>query len=373
MKFEEITLGEPLLLHNGKAPILSDNGSFVVYGSNGTIGRSDKSNHPSSIILGRVGAYCGSVMYSSNPFWASDNTIIVRPIEGHDLKYWYYRLKSLPLRSYAGGAAQPLITHTIIRPIKTKIHTNFEDQVRLASILSAYDDLIENNERRIGLLEESARMLYREWFVHLRFPSYEHSKIVNAVPDGWEAKRLGDVAVTNPESHKSGKLPEVVNYIDIASVSTGIIDTKTEMLASDAPNRARRIARHGDVIWSNVRPNLRAYALVMQPAENDVFSTGFTILRSTDLNPWFLYCFVTSNGFVDHLVNRATGTSYPAVRPEDFEKAEILVPPKALLDAFEDICKPQFEQIAMLQTLSQQAAKARDILLPRLMDGRIEI
>lgn len=223
------------------------------------------------------------------------------------------------------------------------------------------------------MLEAAARLLYREWFVHFRFPGNEHVVISDGVPDGWEVKRIGDVAQTNPESYKSGKLPEILNYIDISSVSTGSIDAKTEMPASDAPGRARRIARDGDVIWSNVRPNLRAYALVMQPAENDVFSTGFTVIRPNKLNPWFLYCFLTSNSFVDHLINRATGTSYPAVRPEDFESAKIILPPTSLLDAFEEICRPQFEQIAKLKAASQQAAKVQSILLPRLMDGRVEV
>jgi len=246
-------------------------------------------------------------------------------------------------------------------------------QKRIVSILAAYDDLIENNRRRITLLEETARLLYREWFVHFRFPGHEHVKIIDGVPKGWEKTKLGKVADTNPESYKKGKLPERLNYIDISSVSQGRIDHKTEMDSEVAPGRARRIARHGDTIWSNVRPNLRAYSIVLNPEDNDVFSTGFTILRANKIGPALLYFFATSDAFVEHLVNHATGTSYPAVRPEDFEKAEVLVPSSDLLVSFEEFCEPIFRQIELLNRKATESANARDLLLPRLMDGRLEV
>lgn len=300
--------------------------------------------------------------------------VALRPEINSSYVMYYLRspLGKAELFQRTKGSVQQVINLADLKTVSIPLRPDSE-QDRIASILSAYDNLIENNRRRIALLEEAARLLYREWFVCLRFPGHEHTKIIDDVPTGWEQRTLGDVVTTNPESYKSGKLPEILNYIDISSVSTGNIDSKTEMAAADAPGRARRRAQDGDVIWSNVRPNLRAYALVTDPAENDVFSTGFTVLRSNLLNPWIMYCFVTSNAFVDHLVNHATGTSYPAVRPEDFEKAEIMVPTPALLDEFGDYCRPHFQQIAKLQAQSRQAANARDLLLPRLMDGRIEV
>jgi len=151
-------------------------------------------------------------------------------------------------------------------------------QHNVVSILSAYDDLIENNRRRIQLLEQAARLLYKEWFVHLRFPGHEHVKIIDGVPEGWEIMPLGNIVATNVESYKARELPNEINYIDISSVTEGRIITKNAVSSNDAPGRARRKAKSGDVIWSNVRPNLRAYALILEPDENDVFSTGFTVL-----------------------------------------------------------------------------------------------
>lgn len=243
----------------------------------------------------------------------------------------------------------------------------------IINLLSFYDDLIENNRRRIQLLEQSARLLYKEWFVNLRFPGHEHTKIIDGVPEGWEKKELGDVSATNAESYKANKLPNEINYIDIASVKQGRILSKNKMLSSEAPGRARRQGANGDVIWSNVRPNLRAYALVLEPDENDVFSTGFTILSPTVIPFSYLYLFVTTEEFVGHLANHTTGSSYPAVRPDDFERADILLPAQRLLKIFHERVEPAFRMIQVLEKEINALTKARDLLLPKLMNGEVAV
>ena len=247
------------------------------------------------------------------------------------------------------------------------------EQTRVADILSAYDDLIDNNRRRIALLEQAARELYREWFVRFRFPGHENIKIVDGLPEGWERKTLREVAVTNAQSYRAKEVPETLNYIDISSVSAGRILKKKSMDAADAPGRARRKATRGDVIWSNVRPNLKAYSLVLNPEENDVFSTGFSVLSATKIPFTFLYQSVTSDYFVTYLVNHTTGASYPAVRPDDFERAEIVVPPSLLLTEFHEICESKYHLIAKLAREDEQLMKARDLLLPRLMSGEVTV
>jgi type I restriction enzyme S subunit len=237
MSVDTVKLGDALNLYNGKAPVLSENGEVTVFGSNGVIGKSEKANHPRSIILGRVGAYCGAVKFSDDPFWASDNTIVVRPVEGHDLKYWYYKLQSIPLRGYAGGAAQPLITHTIIKPLETLVHNDVIQQQRIASILSAYDDLIENNRRRIALLEETARLLYREWFVHFRFPGHEHVKIIDDVPEGWKQGTIDDLFKTSSGGTPSRKKPEYyggdINWLKTQEMNDGYVFSSGEKITEE--------------------------------------------------------------------------------------------------------------------------------------------
>ena len=314
--------------------------------------------------------------YYKGPFNAYQRTYIIETRDQKILltRYLYYALRPAlkNFESASIGATTQYLTKGILDNFELLIPP-IKAQTRIAAILSAYDDLIENNRRRIVLLEEAARLLYREWFVHLRFPSFESTKITNGVPEGWESLLLRDVILTNPENYKKGKLPETINYVDISSVSTGCINYKTKMLSVNAPGRARRIAKHGDVIWSNVRPNLKAYNLVLNPNENDVFSTGFTILKPVGISSYFLYFHSTSDQFVEYLMNHATGTSYPAVRPEDFEKADVLVPSKHLSQVFDEFCEPIFQQIGLLHDECEFLTKARDLLLPRLMDGRIAV
>jgi len=277
------------------------------------------------------------------------------------------------LLSWAGsGGTRKALTKTMLESFEIPL-PEIEVQKRISDVLSTYNHLIENNRRRIALLEDAARLLYREWFVHFRFPGHEHVKVVDGVPEGWATATLGEIAETNPESYKAKELPEELNYIDISSVTVGTIQSKTPMNAGDAPGRARRIARDGDVIWSNVRPNLRAYSLVMNPEPIDVFSTGFTVLRAKKVPFSYLYCLVTTDAFVGHLVNHATGAGYPAVRPDDFERAEVVLPASNLLDEYHEFALPIFRQKEKLMAQSRELAKARDLLLPRLMDGRIEV
>ena len=247
------------------------------------------------------------------------------------------------------------------------------EQRRIIDILSAYDDLIENNRRRIALLEEAARLLYREWFVHFRFPGHEPVKVIDGIPQGWGRRTLGDVAKTNRESYRAKELPDAINYIDISSVAQGRIVSKTRVLASEAPGRARRKIGDGDIIWSNVRPNLRAYALMLEPDELDVVSTGFTVLTATRVPFTWLYMFLTTDNFVGHLANHATGAGYPAVRPDDFERAALPMPPKVLLEQFHETAEPKFRLICKLDQQNQKLSQARDLLLPRLMNGEIAV
>lgn len=244
-------------------------------------------------------------------------------------------------------------------------------QRRIAGILSAYDELIENSQRRIRILEQMARSLYREWFVYFRFPGHEKIKRVNSplgqVPEGWEVKKLRDVAEVNRAQINARNAPNELHYIDIASVSPGQVDTITTYAFADAPGRARRIVQQGDVLWSCVRPNRRSYAQVMHPEPNTIASTGFAVLTATDVPFTFLYFATTTDDFVAYLTNNATGAAYPAVTATTFEKACLLIPPAPLLKKFGDATLPMAERIHTLHLQIQNLRRTRDLLLPRLL------
>jgi type I restriction enzyme S subunit len=133
------------------------------------------------------------------------------------------------------------------------------------------------------------------------------------------------------------------------------------------------VVRHGDIIWSCVRPNRRSYAVIWQPPTNLIVSTGFAVLTPRTVPTAFLYFATTTDAFVGYLENHARGAAYPAVIAGDFERAELLVPSRALLASFNDFVEPTLSQIHNLRVQNQKLRAARDLLLPRLMSGEITV
>jgi type I restriction enzyme S subunit len=186
-------------------------------------------------------------------------------------------------------------------------------------------------------------------------------------------KKLGDVAEVNRAQINARTAPEELQYIDISSVSPGQIDSITTYAFAHAPGRARRIVQHGDVLWSCVRPNRRSYAQVMHPEANTIASTGFAVLTATKVPFTFLYLATTTDDFVGYLTNNATGAAYPAVTASTFERADLLIPPPPLLKQFEDATIPLAEQIHTIQHQIQNLRRTRDLLLPRLLSGQLDV
>jgi type I restriction enzyme S subunit len=212
------------------------------------------------------------------------------------------------------------------------------EQDRIVEFIAAYDDLIETNQLRISLLEESARLLYREWFVDRRYPGHSLENDESGLPHGWVIRPLAEVSIVNRASLSTKDKPDEIQYVDIASVETGIVLGASKMFYVDAPGRARRLVQHGDVIWSCVRPNRRSYALLWEPDANLIVSTGFAVLTASGVPFSYLYLATTSDEFVAYLTNRATGAAYPAVSGKDFEEAPLLCPSSEVLQSFHEQC-----------------------------------
>ena len=253
----------------------------------------------------------------------------------------------------------------------------FPTQRKIASILSAYDDLIENNSRRIAILEEIAQAIYREWFVNFRFPGHENVKLVEStlgmIPEGWKTDKLSAIADVNARSIKNDLVPDCINYIDIASVSTGRINEIRPMTFAEAPGRARRIVRHGDVIWSTVRPNRRSYCIVIDPSPDTIASTGFAVLSPLSVPFSYLYYAVTTDDFASYLVNHATGSAYPAVSSKDFSDAELILPSTRLLQSFHGVVEETLLLSHRLQKKNRILGATRDLLLPKLISGLLDV
>ena len=297
-----------------------------------------------------------------------------------DKEFLYYLFNSRSvrqqIRASANGAKIRHTSPTRMYEVKVRV-PHVVAQRRIASILSAYDDLIENNTRRIAILEEMASRLYEEWFVRFRFPGHEGVPMVESelglVPEGWQVTTLGQLAEVNARSVRRGAEPTEIQYVDISSVSTGSIDKKERLLFADAPGRARRIVRDGDVIWACVRPNRKSYSLVLNPEPNLLVSTGFAVLSPVAVPCSFLYQCVTTKDFVSHLVNHAKGATYPAVSAADFDNAKVLKPSDNLVADFDELAEPMMRLVAALHLKNQNLRTTRDLLLPKLISGELDV
>ena len=294
-----------------------------------------------------------------------------------DIDYVYYFLSQdyikISLASKAGGAAnQANISPNDVKSLTVR-WPDIETQHRIADILSAYDDLIENNQKQIKLLEEAAQRLYKEWFEDLRFPGYENTKIVDGVPEGWQWCKVRDVADINSSALPKNYKEDFIDYVDLGSVRCGHIETRARYNLNEAPGRAKRCAKDGDIIWGMVRPNLKAYALVTNPKETDVFSTGFAVLSAKKVPYSYLYCAVTQEEFVGYLVNATNGAAYPAVKPVHFEVADILKPDDKVLEQFHSVADSIYRKKEALENQNHNLRESRDLILPKLMSGEVEV
>jgi type I restriction enzyme S subunit len=316
------------------------------------------------------------VNYSPTAFWPHNTVLFVTDFKGNYPRFISYLLKTVDFSGFNSGSAQPSLNRNFLYPLEVCVPDE-ATQERTASILSAYDDLIENNTRRIKILEEMAQRLYREWFVNFRFPGHEKVRMVESelgpIPKGWTVKRLRDVAAVNELSIKTSSPPNRIHYIDIASVSTARIERKESMSFAEAPGRARRIVRHGDTIWSTVRPNRRSYALILEPEPDLIVSTGFAVLTATTVPYSYLYFSATTDEFADYLTNHATGSAYPAVNAKDFENAKVVVPAESVMHPFHEVTAPMLDLRRCLHGRTINLRATRNLLLPRLISGEIPV
>ena len=274
------------------------------------------------------------------------------------------------------GSTMASLNQEIISRIVIRAPTN-STQLRIVSVLDAFDKVIDINERRIALLEDLARALYQEWFVFFRFPGHEEVEFVDSelgpIPQAWEVRALCEVASVNRRTLGVGDLPASVRYLDISAVGVGQIGEPVVIPATSAPGRARRELRDGDVVWATVRPNRRAHGLVHDPSPDLIGSTGLAVLSPETVPSSFLFEYASDATFTEYLVSRATGSAYPAVRPSDFERALLVIPDRAVMEAFDGAADKSLRLASSLVRHNRALAATRDLLLPRLVTGRLDI
>lgn len=226
-------------------------------------------------------------------------------------------------------------------------------QTAIADVLGALDDKIAANERVRRAVGELSSVLF-----------------ASATRDSRTA-RLGDCAKLNERTLKpsSGS----IRYLDISSVGVGEFAQPIEFAWSEAPGRARRGVQNGDIIWSTVRPERRSHALILDPPDDLVCSTGLITITPTKVGSAFLYEATRTQEFVDFLVAGSTGSAYPATNAAVFLEAPIPLPDATVLGEFEAQMGPAWRRAAVAAEESRRLAATRDALLPELMSGRLKV
>ena len=269
------------------------------------------------------------------------------------------------LKSLAQQATRPYIGITAQRKLKIRwmpIH----NQRRIVSVISVYDDLIENNRRRIQLLEQTARLLYKEWFVHLRFPGHEHVKIKDGVPEGWEKRPLGEVAeITMGQSPKSIYYNEegigIPFHQGVTNFGTRFPSHQTYCTVQN------RIAEPGDILFSVRAPVGR----INITTDKIVIGRGLAAIRSKFGQQNFLFYALTSLFFKEDMIGG--GAIFAAITKKDLHGVELLQPSDSFVKMFMEYIGPIDSQIENLHRATGKLVEARDQLLPRMMNGSISV
>ena len=429
MNLATTTLGEHIVFSNGRSsPDRGVEGAHPVYGSNGLIGYCDQTNSPpGTIIIGRVGSYCGSLHFSKQSSWVTDNAIKAVALVPTKSRYWYFALQTFNLHGLRNGSGQPLINQTSLKAVELSVLSP-QSRLEIGDLLGALDDKIELNRRMNETLEGMAQAIFRDWFVDfgptrrklalfagattasrkredsllgatgagpkragipdpveimgglVQDPAHAAKLAAlfpdaigdNGLPEGWVEGTLGNVSILNPESWNAKTRPLQVEYVDLANTKWGTIEAAQVVAGEAIPSRAQRILRPGDTIVGTVRPGNGSYAYVGRDGLTG--SSGFAVLRPKrpELRE-FVTVAATMRENIERLSHPADGGAYPAVRPEAVLATSVPMSSEKIVNSYHDVCGPMIERIEGNKRENRTLAATRDLLLPKLMSGEIRL
>jgi len=377
------TLKDITIFSNGKSsPERTDRSTFKVFGSNGVIGKCDQFNsQEGTIIIGRVGSYCGSVYYSIRKCWVTDNAIIGRARNNSDSKFIYYLLKRLQLNRHRGGSGQPLLNQAILNSIKTPIIEKNE-QVEIAKILSDLDSKIELLQKQNKTLEDIAQALFKHWFVDFEFPDeggkpYKSSggemvfneELGKEIPKRWGVKSLDEIAdyLNGLALQKYPPKDEVyLPVIKIKELRQGI----TTQSDKANPNIDKNyIINNGDILfsWSG------SLMVVIWGGGKGALNQHLFKVTSKNFEKWFYYYWTKRHleKFIGIAKDKATTMGH--IKRKHLAESKVLVPNKGIMEKMNKIIEPVIYKIISNKVGVIRFQKTRDLLLPKLMSGEVRI
>lgn len=245
------------------------------------------------------------------------------------------------------------------------------EQVAIANILTAYDELIENNRRRIALLEEAARLLYREWFVHFRFPGHEHVQITDGLPEGWDRRTLGDVVEVVKKSVKPSEFEEHDIHIGLEHIPRRSF-TLADWEPAEGLASAKWRFEEGDILFCKIRPYFHKVGFAMRKG---LASSDALVWRVHTEADWPIVLCATSSDYFVAVASKTMreGSKMPRADWNVLRDYVIPKPPKELLEVFNDTVRAIAAQCKTLALQNRVLAEGRDLLLPRLMGGEIAV
>lgn len=287
-------------------------------------------------------------------------------------------------QQFSQGATQDNLSQEKLLSLEFNVPPVAE-QRRVADVLSAYDDLIENNRRRMALLEESARLLYLEWFVHLRFPGHKHTRIVDGVPEGWEHRTLESVC-SRDDGIQTGPFGSQLHQSDYSQDGVPVVMPKDLVgfrisgasIARIPEELADKLGRHrmqpGDTVYGR-RGDIGRRAYIGKRQSGWFCGTGCLRLRPDPaaINPLYLFDTLGAPETAGIIVNRAKGSTMPNLSAGALKSVPLLVAPRKLQDSYAELVEGPRDMVEVLDDQNQKLRAARDLLLPRLMSGEITV
>lgn len=264
-------------------------------------------------------------------------------------------------RAYLGITAQKKLP-VVLPPIAT--------QRKIAAILTAYDDLIENNRQRIALLEKMAEEIYREWFVRMRFPGHEHTPVHKGVPEGWSMGSLSALCTDIRDGVPKRRFDDAIRYVGLEHIPRRRLTLdNSEWVHSIDSNKFR--FTQGDILFGKIRPYLHKVSLV---DFDGICSTDAIVIRPTaKRHAEFVLLTVASDSFIDLATTASKGTKMPRADWGFLSSQQMKIPPDDLLNDFSNRTSAALDLARKLTKQNEHLAIARDLLLNRLISGKLRV
>ena len=355
-------------------------GSVPIVSSSGVTGYHDEAKvAPPGVVTGRYGTL-GQVFYVEEEFWPLNTALYVQDFKGNDPRWVSYLLMVQGFGGRSGAAAVPGVNRNVLHGLPV-LRPPLDTQRKIAAALSAYDDLVENNTRRIQALEEIAQAIYREWFVEFRFPGHEVVPLAKSdlgpIPKGWRVARLADCVSTQygyTESATSEQVgPKFLRGMDINKTSYIDWSQVPYCRISDSDLEKYRLSR-GDVVI--IRMADPGKVGIIEAHVDAVFASYLVRLRPIDedvLRPYFLFHYLTSDRYQSFVVGASTGTTRRSVSAKVMTGVPLALPPLQIQDSFVDQVGAMRDLIRALLETNANLRATRDFLLPHLLSGKVDV